>query len=134
METIRTTLVSTLIDILAVVLDFLTLQDKHGIRTLSVNIKIICFCGETSQAISHFCLFRRLVQINYIFTNNERYSVYLIKNWMHSFEVSLGYESVDRSTFSMKCRSASCWKCSSINAFIPPMKLQKNAFNSYNYI
>ena len=41
------------------------------------------------------------------------------------FEVSLGYESVDQSTFSMKC-----WKCSSINAFIPPMKLQKNAFNS----
>ena len=26
----------------------------------------------------------------------------LIKNWMHSFEVSLGYESVDWSTFSMK--------------------------------
>jgi hypothetical protein len=51
---------------------------------------------------------------------------------MHSFEVSLGYESVDRSTFSMT--RASCWKCSSINAFIPPMKLQKNAFNSYNYI
>jgi hypothetical protein len=25
-----------------------------------------------------------------------------IKNWMHSFEVSLGYESVDRSTFTMK--------------------------------
>ena len=24
-----------------------------------------------------------------------------LKNWMHSFEVSLGYESVDRSTFSM---------------------------------
>jgi hypothetical protein len=24
----------------------------------------------------------------------------LIKNWMHSFEVSLGYESVDRTTFS----------------------------------
>jgi hypothetical protein len=41
---------------------------------------------------------------------------YLFKNWMHSFEVSLGYESVDRSTFSMKCSSASCWKCSSINA------------------
>jgi len=38
---------------------------------------------------------------------------------MHSFEVSLGYESVDRSTFSMKRSSASCWKCSSINAFIP---------------
>jgi hypothetical protein len=27
---------------------------------------------------------------------------YSVKNWMHSFEVSLGYESVDRSTFSMK--------------------------------
>ena len=78
METIRTTLVSTLFDILAVVLDFSTLQDKHGIRTLSVNMKIICFCGETSQTISHFYLFLRLVEINYIFTNNERYSVYLI--------------------------------------------------------
>ena len=25
---------------------------------------------------------------------------YNYKNWMHSFEVSLGYESVDRTTFS----------------------------------
>ena len=30
----------------------------------------------------------------------------VIKNWMHSFEVSLGYESVDRSSFSMKRGSA----------------------------
>ena len=45
----------------------------------------------------------------------------LPKNWMHSFDVSLGYESVDRSTFSMK-------------RFHTPMKLQKNAFSSYNYI
>jgi hypothetical protein len=36
---------------------------------------------------------------------------------MHSFEVSLGYESVDRST-----------------RFHTLMKLQKNAFISYNYI
>jgi hypothetical protein len=50
---------------------------------------------------------------------------YLFKNWMHSFEVSLGYESVDRSTFSMKCSSASCWKCSSINAFIPQWNFKR---------
>jgi hypothetical protein len=46
------------------------------------------------------------------------FALMLFKNWMHSFEVSLGYESVDRSTFSMKRGSASCWKCSSINVFI----------------
>ena len=34
--------------------------------------------------------------------------LYIFKNRMHSFEVSLGYENVDRSTFSMKCGSASC--------------------------
>ena len=50
---------------------------------------------------------------------------HLIKNWMHSFEVSLGYESIDRSTFSMKHGSASCWKCSSINAFIPEWNFKR---------
>ena len=53
----------------------------------------------------------------------------LIKNWMHSFEVSLGYESVDRSTFSMKRYHVENDQC-----FHTPMKLQKNAYNSYNYI
>ena len=66
---------------------------------------------------------------------------------MHSFEVSLGYESVDRSTFSMK-RFIGVWKRWSNyifnmkryraslkmyfgQRFHTPMKLQKNAFNSY---
>jgi hypothetical protein len=40
---------------------------------------------------------------------------------MHSFEVSLGYESVDQSTFSMKHG----WKCSSINAFIPQWNFKR---------
>ena len=55
------------------------------------------------------------------------YSIKIIifKNWMHSFEVSLGYESVDQSTFSMKRGSASCWKCSSINAFIPQWNFKR---------
>ena len=43
---------------------------------------------------------------------------------MHSFEVSLGYERVDRSTFSMKRRMYFGQR------FHTPMKLQKNAFNS----
>ena len=42
---------------------------------------------------------------------------------MHSFEVSLGYESVDRTTFST-------WKMYFGQRFHTPMKLQKNAFNS----
>ena len=49
-------------------------------------------------------------------------------------ELHFQHEARYRSTFSMKRYRASCWKCSSINAFITPMKLQKNAFNSYNYI
>jgi len=34
-------------DNLAVVLDFLILQDKHNISTLSLNIKLICTRYET---------------------------------------------------------------------------------------
>ena len=47
---------------------------------------------------------------------------------MHSFEVSLGYESVDRTTFST-CYRASL-KMYFGQRFHTPMKLQKNAFNS----
>jgi hypothetical protein len=41
LETIRTMLFQLFSDNLAVVLDFLTLQDKHNIRTFLVNIKSI---------------------------------------------------------------------------------------------
>ena len=37
------------LDTLVVVLDFLTLQDKHNIRTLSDNIKFICNRGEPGE-------------------------------------------------------------------------------------
>ena len=37
---------------------------------------------------------------------------------MHSFEVSLGYERVDWNT-------SSCWKCSSINDFIPQWNFKR---------
>jgi hypothetical protein len=40
------------------------------------------------------------------------------KNWMHSFEVSLGYESVDRTTFST-WSVALHWKCTSVNLLCP---------------
>ena len=45
---------------------------------------------------------------------------------MHSFEVSLGYESVDQTTFS----TCTCTKMYFGQRFHTPMKLQKNAFNS----
>jgi hypothetical protein len=38
---------------------------------------------------------------------------------MHSFEVSMGYESVDQTTFSTWSAIALHWKCTSVNAFIP---------------
>jgi len=49
---------------------------------------------------------------------------------MHSFEVSLGYESVDRSTFStwsVSTWSATAlhWKCTSVNAFIPQWNFKR---------
>ena len=59
---------------------------------------------------------------------------------MHSFEVSLGYESVDRSTFSMlkmyfgQRFHTPMLKMYFGQRFHTPMKLQKNAFNSVNYI
>ena len=43
---------------------------------------------------------------------------YNYKNWMHSFEVSLGYESVDRTTFSTWSEVVFHWKCIPVNAFI----------------
>ena len=46
---------------------------------------------------------------------------------MHSFEVSLGYESVDRTTFSTCSASLKMYFG---QRFHTPMKLQKNAFNS----
>ena len=51
---------------------FLTLQDKHKIRTLSLNIKFICTRCETGLKSSLLCLFLKLVQINLIFTDNVR--------------------------------------------------------------
>ena len=48
---------------------------------------------------------------------------------MHSFEVSLGYESVDRTTFST-CR-ASLKMYFGQRFHNTPMKLKKNACNSY---
>ena len=39
---------------------------------------------------------------------------------MHSFEVSLGHESVDRTTF-----SALHWKYTSVNAFIPQWNFKR---------
>jgi hypothetical protein len=51
---------------------FLTLQDKRNIRTLSLNIKFICTRCETGLKSSLFCLFLKLVQINFIFTDNVR--------------------------------------------------------------
>ena len=71
------------------------------------------FSSEIFSKISYYYVRTLLCQIA------KASLILLFKNWMHSFEVSLGYESVDRSTFSMKRRSALCWKCASINAFIP---------------
>ena len=57
----------------AVVLDFLTLQDKHNICTLSVNKTFIwnrCETGKKTRRTSFFFLFLKLVEINYIFVDN----------------------------------------------------------------
>ena len=44
---------------------------------------------------------------------------------MHSFEVSLGYESVDRTTFSTWSTTALHWICTSVNAFIPQWNFKR---------
>jgi hypothetical protein len=44
---------------------------------------------------------------------------------MHSFEVSLGYESVDRTTFSTWSATTLHWKCISVNAFIPQWNFKR---------
>ena len=53
-ETIRTTLVS---NNLAVVFNLFILQDKHNIRSFSLNIKLICTrceTGEKNLSTAHF--------------------------------------------------------------------------------
>jgi hypothetical protein len=52
-KTNRTKLDSALLDNLAVVFDFLTLQNKYNIRTLTENIKFICTQCEMRQKISN---------------------------------------------------------------------------------
>ena len=62
------------LDNFAVALGFLTLQDKHNIRTLSENIKFICQRCDTGlkslPKTRFFYLLIKLVQINIIFSNN----------------------------------------------------------------
>ena len=89
--TIRTTLFSAIFwKFGTVVLDFLTLQDKHNIRTLSVNIKFSCTRCETDQENSPdarllFFLFQKLVQINLISADNvcilSTYPVLVLFDW-----------------------------------------------------
>ena len=75
----RTTLVSALyIDILAVVLIFLTLQDKHNtfflymyiVRNYQINLHSLRNRTEKLNKGLFFYLFLKLVQINYIFSDN----------------------------------------------------------------
>ena len=64
------------LDNLAVVLDFMILQDIHNICTFSLNIKLICTHCESSL----FCLFLKLIQLNYIFPDNMHiYYIYFSK-------------------------------------------------------
>ena len=70
LNTIRTPLFS---DNLAGVLDFLLLQDKHNIPTLSLNIKLICTLRNRLEKLdkgSFFYPFLKLLHINFIFTDN----------------------------------------------------------------
>jgi len=62
------------LDNMAVVLGFLTLIEKHNMHTLFENIKFICSRSETGLKSSHFYLFLKLLQINFIFSNNVRIS------------------------------------------------------------
>ena len=63
-------------DNLAVVFDFLTVHEKLSICTLQVNIKIICSHCETGNRLnnltrgSHFFMFLKLIQINFVFSDN----------------------------------------------------------------
>jgi hypothetical protein len=61
---------------LSVVLDFLILQDKQNVCSLSLNIKLICTRSKTlieKLAMGLlFYLLLKLVQINYVFFDNVR--------------------------------------------------------------
>ena len=65
-------------DNLALVLDLLTLKDKHNKHTLSVNIKLYCTLCETGQKSSLFYLFLKLVQINFNIFRQCTYIVYFL--------------------------------------------------------
>jgi hypothetical protein len=90
------------------------------VRSSIINIHVVCYCCEND-------IFDRYDGADGITDDvtGIMFHGLIFENWMHSFEVSLGYESVDRSTFSMKRGSASCWKCSSINAFKPQWNFKR---------
>jgi len=80
-ETIRTILGSNIFRQFAGVLDFFLLQDKNNIRTLPLNIKLICTRYDTG---SLFYLFLRLVQINFIFPTMYVYWICVFRHTYNS--------------------------------------------------
>ena len=59
-----------------------------------LSVSFVRLSVETILSCAEICYLKvQCLHILYV-------HVYVIKNWMHSFEVSLGYESVDRITFS----------------------------------
>ena len=70
-------------------LTFFTLQDKHNIRTLSLNIKFICTRCETGWKARQRLAILKLVQINCIFTDNVRilYIYWLRSSYVIFFKI-----------------------------------------------
>ena len=106
---------------------------QNTVPTLSFNIHLLNFpllicCSYIMVCIALFliCTCSNAVVISCFALHCP-----LFKNWMHFFIVLLACKSVDRSTFCMKRFIQKMCLCPS---FYTPIKLQKNAFNSYNYI
>ena len=106
-----------------------TLQDKHNIRTLSLNIKFICtrcFRHEKLAKGSLFCLFLKLVELNIIFTDNVRILyMYVFVSKDHDLEIK--YKDVwGFSIWFLYPQSSSCPNITSFINFLCNSRLKYN--------
>ena len=116
-------------------------QHKHGDCNTGVSERLyalfVLFSPVTVFKVEAFCFTRYLfiyqrcayhkdlyflwlpgiIYVLNIWYPGACFSLISFKNWMHFFVVLLACKSLDRSTFCIKCTSASYKKCASVYAF-----------------
>jgi hypothetical protein len=98
---------TTLKSIMKQILKMAKKREKKLNYNIANQMYIITLLLFFIEMLQYIWLWSGHMIIKEMFRGYVKWHGILFKNWMHSFEVSLGYESVDRSTFSMKRGSTS---------------------------